>query len=420
MKEIDLELKLKILKMHIDGLTNREIAKRVNVSHPTIAKIIGEVKSGKSDILPWDVAANLRQMTEVAKVMKRFGISDEELENVFLLGLTLREMQIDRIDLMKLGEIYKEHPEEFPSIVKAAKWVVDKEKETGTGIDEIIESVESLTRKKNQIKAEYEELLEDKGRIEKTLEELMKQKSDLEKEVSLANRIKGITGENYDDVNEFIELVCSLGMEKNEIKRILKTLSLAVQSRLPPETINRRGEELDFLMKYGVTEENLKNIASNMHITLSLEEFIGSFLSFSANRESMMKEAIKEMEELRRYSTESLEQDLKERKEIKVKLDDEIDELEEIKNELESDISILRKRREALSMENASNTMKWNFILKFVQGQSTYNDFIGTLLPDYLKNLNPIVQLPEPKKEVYILSHDSDESEGKGITKIIG
>ncbi|MEM3845873.1 MAG: hypothetical protein QXU98_09250, partial [Candidatus Parvarchaeota archaeon] len=145
-----------------------------------------------------------------------------------------------------------------------------------------------------------------------------------------------------------------------------------------------------------------------------------SFLSFSANRESMMKEAIKEMEELRRYSTESLEQDLKERKEIKVKLDDEIDKLEEIKDELESDISVLRKRREALSMENASNTMKWNFILKFVQGQSTYNDFIGTLLPDYLKNLNPIVQLPEPKKEVYILSHDSDESEGKGTTKIIG
>ncbi|MEM3845445.1 MAG: hypothetical protein QXU98_07075, partial [Candidatus Parvarchaeota archaeon] len=250
------------------------------------------------DIVPADVSSNLKQMAAVAKVMKELGISDEELENVFLLGLTLKEMQIDKIDLVKLGKIYKEHPEEFPSIVKAAKWLVDKEKETGTGIDEIVESVESLIRRKNQIKAEYEERLVDKGRIEKALEELMKQKSELEKEVSLANRIKEVTGANYDDVNEFIELVCSLGMEKNEIKRILKTLSLAVRGRLPPETINKRGEELDFLMKYGVTEENLKNIASNMHITLSLEEFIGSFLSFSANRESMMKETIKEMEEL--------------------------------------------------------------------------------------------------------------------------
>ncbi|MEM3845444.1 MAG: hypothetical protein QXU98_07070 [Candidatus Parvarchaeota archaeon] len=80
-------------------------------------------------------------------------------------------------------------------------------------------------------------------------------------------------------------------------------------------------------------------------------------------------------------------------------MDDEIDELEEIKDELESDISILRKRREALSMENASNTMKWNFIWKFVNGQSTYNDFIGTLLPDYLKNLNPIDNYPNQRKK---------------------
>ncbi|MEM0136264.1 MAG: hypothetical protein QXU18_13740 [Thermoplasmatales archaeon] len=152
----------------------------------------------------------------------------------------------------------------------------------------------------------------------------------------MAKRIKEVTGGNYDNVNEPAELVRSLGMECNEIKRILKTLSVAVRSRLPPDTVTRRGE-LDLLLKYGVTEENLKSIASNMHISLSIEEFIRSFLSFSANRESMTKEAIKEMEELRRYSTESLEQDLKERKENMIKLDDEID-------ELESDISMLKKR----------------------------------------------------------------------------
>ncbi|MEM3829627.1 MAG: helix-turn-helix domain-containing protein, partial [Conexivisphaerales archaeon] len=194
MRETDPELKLKVLKMHIDGLTYRDILKKVNISHPTVSKIIGEIESGKSNIVPADVSSNLKKMAEISKVMKVFGIDDEELENVFLLGLTLKEMQIDKIDLMKLGKIYKEHSEEFPSIVKAAKWVVDKEKETGTGIDEIVESVESLTRRKNQIKAEYEELLEDKGRIERTLEELMKQKSNLEKEVSLANRIKEVSG----------------------------------------------------------------------------------------------------------------------------------------------------------------------------------------------------------------------------------
>ncbi|MEM3771555.1 MAG: helix-turn-helix domain-containing protein, partial [Candidatus Micrarchaeia archaeon] len=124
MRETDLELKLKVLKMHVDGLTNRDIAKKVNLSHPTVAKIIEEIESGKSDIVPADVSSNLKQMAAVAKVMKELGISDEELENVFLLGSSLKEMQIDKIDLMKLGKIYKEHSEEFPSIVKAAKWVV--------------------------------------------------------------------------------------------------------------------------------------------------------------------------------------------------------------------------------------------------------------------------------------------------------
>ncbi|MEM3192240.1 MAG: helix-turn-helix domain-containing protein, partial [Candidatus Parvarchaeota archaeon] len=305
MRETDLELKLKVLKMHIDGFTYREIAKKVNISHPTVSKIIEEIESGKSDIVPADVSSNLKKMAEISKVMKVFGISDEELENVFLLGLTLKEMQIDKIDLMKLGKIYKEHSEEFPSIVKAAKWVVDKEKETGTGIDEIVESFESLANRKNQMQAEYEERLLDKGRIERTLQELMKRKNDLEKEVALADRIRDITGGNFSDVNEFIELVSSLGMERNEIRRILKTLLIAVRSHVPPETINKRGEELDFLMRYGVTEENLKNIASNVHINLSLEEFIRSFLSFTANRESMMTETIRETEELRRYRTKS-------------------------------------------------------------------------------------------------------------------
>ncbi|MEM3860605.1 MAG: helix-turn-helix domain-containing protein [Candidatus Micrarchaeaceae archaeon] len=89
MRKTDLELKLKVLKMHIDGLTYRDIAKKVNISHPTVSKIIEEIKSGKSDIVPADVSLNLKQMATVAKVMKGFGISDEELENVISLGLRI-------------------------------------------------------------------------------------------------------------------------------------------------------------------------------------------------------------------------------------------------------------------------------------------------------------------------------------------
>ncbi|MEM4067474.1 MAG: hypothetical protein QXV17_11535, partial [Candidatus Micrarchaeaceae archaeon] len=138
------------------------------------------------------------------------------------------------------------------------------------------------------------------------------------------------------------------------------------------------------------------------------------------NRESMMTETMREMEDLRRYRTKSIEKDLKERKKYKAKLDNEIGELEEIKEKLEEDVSMLEKRRERLSMETASNIMKWYIIIKSTGGQLTNNDILASLLPDYLKNLEPIIQLPEPKSEVLIVPYDTNENEEKHTTKIIG
>ncbi|MEM3829816.1 MAG: helix-turn-helix domain-containing protein [Conexivisphaerales archaeon] len=91
MNPINLNLKIMVLKLYIEGLSNREIAKRTGISHPTVSKILNEIKSGRSGLVPNDVVSQLEEIAGVVRIKKELGMDDDELHATFVRGLGIRK-----------------------------------------------------------------------------------------------------------------------------------------------------------------------------------------------------------------------------------------------------------------------------------------------------------------------------------------
>ena len=113
MKEIDTETKLKALELYIQGVSNREIAAELGISHPTAGKIIAEINSGRSSYVPDDIVLRLQGIAEIERIRKEKGISYEQLQVIFALGRELLRMGMNNADILRMSKIYQEAGEEF-------------------------------------------------------------------------------------------------------------------------------------------------------------------------------------------------------------------------------------------------------------------------------------------------------------------
>ena len=137
MKEIDTETKLKALELYIQGVSNREIAAELGISHPTAGKIIAEINSGRSSYVPDDIVLRLQGIAEIERIRKEKGISYEQLQVIFALGRELLRMGMNNADILRMSKIYQEAGEEFGVVVEAAEWLVDEEKKSGLSVKEL-------------------------------------------------------------------------------------------------------------------------------------------------------------------------------------------------------------------------------------------------------------------------------------------
>ncbi|MEM4091366.1 MAG: helix-turn-helix domain-containing protein, partial [Thermoplasmatales archaeon] len=103
MNPITLNLKLMVLKLYIEGLSNREIAKKTGISHPTVSKILDEIKNGRSGLVPNDVVSQLEEIVGIVRIKKELGMSDDELHAIFVRGLGIKEIGLDAADLLKVA-----------------------------------------------------------------------------------------------------------------------------------------------------------------------------------------------------------------------------------------------------------------------------------------------------------------------------
>lgn len=292
MKEIDTETKLKALELYIQGVSNREIAAELGISHPTAGKIIAEINSGRSSYVPDDIVLRLEGIAEIERIRKEKGISYEQLQVIFALGRELLRMGMNNADILRMSKIYQEAGEEFGEVVEAAEWLVDEEKKSGLSVKELRKEIESLEEREKFLETSITDKLREQGRIQNEIDHLGKERTALNREVGLAKFLREKVGNNEPNLRKLATVFSSLDTSNDKISDLIETMGRMVKNGTDPSVLIERGEVLDFLGKFGLNASNLSVVRRKYAFYPSIDVLIEEVLKQGDRKEEMLKRAL--------------------------------------------------------------------------------------------------------------------------------
>ncbi|MEM3811642.1 MAG: helix-turn-helix domain-containing protein, partial [Thermoplasmata archaeon] len=284
MNPINLNLKLMVLKLYIEGLSNREIAKKTGISHPTVSKILDEIKSGRSGFIPNDVISQLEEIAGVVRMKKELGMSDDELHATFVRGLGIKEIGLDAADLLKVANLFKGHEEEFQKIGEKCIWLVEREKAEGKTIEEISEEVNSLISRRDSIQKEIVENAKKLGGIEKEIENKKIDLSGMMKEVEMMKYVREKLNGNYGLIKKTVDTIAAWGFTDRELVEVLSTIKEVKDMNINSKTLVDGKEELAFLQRFGLNDIDLKALRMKLAAYPDLESLVRASLSFAMEK----------------------------------------------------------------------------------------------------------------------------------------
>ena len=385
MKEIDTETKLKALELYIQGVSNREIAAELGISHPTAGKIIAEINSGRSSYVPDDIVLRLEGIAEIERIRKEKGISYEQLQVIFALGRELLRMGMNNADILRMSKIYQEAGEEFGEVVEAAEWLVDEEKKSGLSVKELRKEIESLEEREKFLETSITDKLREQGRIQNEIDNLGKERMALNREVGLAKFLREKVGNNEPNLRKLATVFSSLDTSNDKISDLIETMGRMVKNGTDPSVLIERGEVLDFLGKFGLNASNLSVVRRKYAFYPSIDVLIEEVLKQGDRKEEMLKRAEYEAVEFKKALETSVENELKERREKVVELEKRIAYLEEKKSLLGNDVDFLEERVEDLKLERWKDIGKLELFASLIDRKSF--DTLGILFDRLVSTL---------------------------------
>ncbi|MEM3771618.1 MAG: helix-turn-helix domain-containing protein [Candidatus Micrarchaeia archaeon] len=341
MKPIDSSLKLMVLKLHIEGLTNREIAKKIGISHPTVSKILDEIKKGRSRLIPDDALSQLEEIADVAKIQKELGIGDDELQATFVLGLSLKEIGLDKADLLKVANLFKGHEDEFQKIAEKCTWLVEREKAEGKTIEEIFEEANSLISRRDSIQKEIVEKAKELGGIEKEIENRKIDLSGMMKEMEMMKYLREKLNGNYGLIRKMVDTIAAWRFTDKELVEALSTIKEVTDKNINPKTLVDGKEELAFLRRFGLNEIVLKALRMKLAAYSDLEVLVRTSLSFAMEKDSLWKKAEEELQQYRKKAIADFRNEISDLRKERAELRREVENLQDQKSELRSRINNL-------------------------------------------------------------------------------
>ncbi|MEM3192030.1 MAG: helix-turn-helix domain-containing protein [Candidatus Parvarchaeota archaeon] len=375
-----MDLKLMVLKLYIEGLSNREIAKRTGISHPTVSKILDEIKSGRSGLVPNDVLSQLEEIAGVVRMKKELGMSDDELHATFVRGLSIKEIGLDAADLLKVANLFKGHEDEFQKIAEKCAWLVELEKKEGKTIDEIIEEISSLISRRDSIQKEIVEKAKELGGIEKEIESKKVDLSAMMKEVEMMKYVREKLNGNYGLIRKMVDTIAAWGFTDRELVEALSAIKEVTDMNINPKTLVDGKEELAFLQRFGLNEIDLKALRMKLAAYSDLEALVRASLSFAIEKDSLWKKAGEELRQYRKKTIADLRNEISDLRKERAKLHKEVENLQDQKSELRSRINNLT---EDFSMLNTEAMQRVAF----------YEPFLNSLLQQrrssFLLEFNP-------------------------------
>jgi predicted nuclease with TOPRIM domain len=415
MKEIDTETKLKALELYVQGKSNREIANILGISHPTAGKIIAEINSGRASYVPDDIVLNLKGITEIERIRKKKGISYEQLQVIFGLGSELQKMEMNNADILRMSKIFREAGEEFGEVVEAAEWLVDEEKKSGLSVRELRREIESLEEREKSLETSIADKLREQGRIQNEIDHLGKERMALNREVNLAKFLREKVGNNEPNLRKLATVLSLLDMSSDKIYDLIETMGRMVKNGIDPSVLIERGEVLDFLGKFGLNASNLSAVRRKYAFYPSIDVLIEEVLKQGDRKEEMLKRAEYEALEFKKAIENSIENELKERREKIVELEKRIAYLEEKKSLLGNDVDFLEERVEDLKLERWTDIGKLELFSSLIDKKSF--DTLGILfgrLVSTVENLKIPPLLLNSVRQEYPIELPSETSRSQG------
>jgi predicted nuclease with TOPRIM domain len=413
MNEIDEQKKVRVLDLHLQGLSNRDIGKQLSISHPTVGKVLDEIASGKADYIPGDIVSDLELIREGFKFMKREGIGVEELSPTTVLHKETKNLGLDNIILLDTAKLYKENMADFPSILGASKFIVQKEKEEGFSAREVEKHVESLFKKKKSLESDAESLLIEIGRRKQEIDGLNSELKKMKDEVSFLEYAREKIGRRYSLARKIADIASSFEGSEGETEGFLMTVINLIESGLDPRVVIERGEELDFLRSFWINKKDIGRTVGNLKPYPSLESFVSSFMSFAANRDKLIRDAEAASEEAARLKIRTFGAEIDDLNERRDELRRDVEGLIGIKEDLEDKVSNIRRTRDSLSMENVRNTLKLKMLFQNLnEGKIDGIEPMRYIYSYILEGLELPTPIPLESKEVY-LSADVGEAKGE-------
>ncbi|MEM3811932.1 MAG: helix-turn-helix domain-containing protein, partial [Thermoplasmata archaeon] len=359
--------KLMVLKLYIEGLSNREIAKKTGISHPTVSKILNEIKSGRSGLIPNDVLSQLEEIAVVVRVKKELGMSDDELQATFVRGLSIKEIGLDAADLLKVANLFKGHEDEFQKIAEKCAWLVELEKKEGKTIDEIIEEISSLFSRRDSIQKEIVEKAKELGGIEKEIESRKIDLSAMTKEVEMMKYVREKLNGNYGLIRKMVDTIAPWGFTDKELVEVLSIIKEVKDMNINPKTLVDGKEELAFLQRFGLNEIDLRALRMKLAAYSDLEALVRASLSFAMEKDSLWKKTDEELRQYRKKTIADFRNEISDLRKERAELYKEVENLKDQKSELKSRINNLT---EDLSMLNTEALQRVAF----------YEPFLNSLL----------------------------------------
>ena len=378
MKEIDVETKLKVLELYIEGRSNREIATELGISHPTAGKIMAEINSGRASYVPDDIVLNLKGIAKIERIRKEKGISYEQLQAIFALGSELQKMGMNNADILRMSKIFRETGEEFGEVVEVAEWLVDEEKKSGLNVKELRKEIQSLEETKRSLETSIGDKLREQGRIQNEIDHLGKERMALKREVDLAKFLREKVGNNEPNLRKLATVLSSLDMSSSKISDLIETMGRMVKNGIDPTVLIERGEVLDFLRKFGFNASNLSVLRRKYAFYPSLDVLIEEVLKQGDRKEEMLKRAMQEAEGYKKKTEALIDSELRGREKRVDELKAEIASLEEKKSLLEGDVDFLEEKVEDLKLDRWNDIGKLELLASLIGGKQF--DTLGILL----------------------------------------
>ncbi len=402
MNEIDIITKMKVLELHLQGFKDREIAKKLGISHPTVGKIIREIESGNAPYLPQDIISNLKGMAEIEKIRLKLGIGYEDIESIFILGKLLKKTGLNPIDFLKIASISK-NKDEFSRIVEIAELLVDQESKTGKSIEELNEHFNSLTHKIKSIEEYIEEKLRMQGQVENELKHLENERNELQEEVRIARFLKEKMGGSYERVMMIAEISSSWKLDDEKLDKILEVFGNIAKNDIDPDILDERSDVIDFFIKYGITYKNMNKMTNKFKEYPSMEALIENAIAFAMDKERMISNAINDAENYRNSYIAAVENELKDKRDSINELESKISTLKEQEEALKRSVSWLEKQVDYLSLERLQSIQKLIFLEDLLErNKSATSDILVYYITDLLKDTDVPMSIPNRENVSYI------------------